>query len=369
MSKIRFAAYLLLSDIEAEKQIYFADIGDAEEIKNIFKNPKKRAGKMYERLFGAFGHPLKKVKKLYIVPDGFLSLIPFASLIMPNGKYMVERFQINRLLTGRDFLDSPPDKAITRLIAMGGIDYGYFESKRATPKIRNVPLNRWAANEFREGVMYLPHSRREADLIAKLYERNRKDGKAFFYTDDQATEHVLATMTEPPEILHLSTHGFYLANPKTVKEGKLMAEEPLLFSGLMLAGANRGLSGFVDKNGDDGLLYSMEILSLNLQGTQLVSLSACDTGKGAVDYSEGVYGLVRAFRTAGARSVLMTLSPVNDESAKDFMVEFYDTWLSSTPPITPGEALHKTRLHFIHHPTRQKYRDPNVWSPYVIVGR
>ena len=369
LTKRRFAAYLLLSDIEAEKQIYFADIGDAEEIKKIFENPKDRAKKMYGRLFGAFGGPLKKVEKLYIAPDGFLSLIPFASLIMPNGKYMVERFQINRLLTGRDLLDSPPEKPDSRLIAMGGIDYGTFESNNPALKTEAARLNRRAANELKEGMAPLPNSWREAYLIRKLYELNRKDGKAFFYTDDQATEHVLATMTEPPEILHLSTHGFYLENPRSATESEWLSEEPLLFSGLALAGANRGLNGKVDKNGDDGMLYSLEALSLNLRGTQLVSLSACDTGKGAVDYSEGVYGLVRAFRTAGARSVLMTLSPVNDESAKDFMVEFYDTWLSSTPPITPGEALHKTRLHFIHHPTRRKYRDPNVWSPYVIVGR
>lgn len=94
----------------------------------------------------------------------------------------------------------------------------------------------------------------------------------------------------------------------------------------------------------------------------------CFFPRGVVDYSEGVYGLVRAFRTAGARSILMTLSPVLDESAKDFMVKFHDTWLSSTPQMTPGEAMRRTRLHFIRHKDI-KYRDPEFWSPYVMVGR
>ncbi len=149
----------------------------------------------------------------------------------------------------------------------------------------------------------------------------------------------------------------------------LAGQEPLLLSGLALAGANRGLQGLVDDKGDDGLLYSLEVLGLNLQGTQLVSLSACDTGKGVIDYSEGVYGLVRAFRIAGAQSVLMTLRPVNDEESKDFMVKFYEIWLSSKDVPEPSEALHRTRLYFINHPEEKRYRDPRVWSPYVMVGR
>ena len=156
------------SDVEAANPGFGAKhIGDAEEIKNnIFNHPKERAETLYGRLFGAFEHPLKKVKKLFVAPDGFLSLIPFASLIMPNGKYMAERFQINRLLTGRDFMGSPPDKPISRLIAMGGIDYGTFESNKPALKTEAARLNRRAAAELKEGMAYLPHSKREADLIA-----------------------------------------------------------------------------------------------------------------------------------------------------------------------------------------------------------
>ena len=96
-------------------------------------------------------------------------------------------------------------------------------------------------------------------------------------------------------------------------------------------------------------------------------MSACDTGKGVIDYSEGVYGLVRAFRTAGARSVLMTLRPVGDHSARDFMEAFYERWLGSQNLIGPAEALHQTRLYFIKHPN-EKYREPEIWSPFVLVG-
>ncbi len=109
-------------------------------------------------------------------------------------------------------------------------------------------------------------------------------------------------------------------------------------------------------------------MGLNLQGTELVSLSACDTGKGVVDYSEGVYGLVRALRIAGAQSVLMTLRPVGDRSSRDFMEKFYETWLGAQDSPAPSEALHRTRLFFINH-EKEEYRDPAVWSSYVMVGR
>ncbi|MCP4154009.1 MAG: CHAT domain-containing protein, partial [bacterium] len=122
-----------------------------------------------------------------------------------------------------------------------------------------------------------------------------------------------------------------------------------------------------EKTGEDGLLYSLEVLGLNLKGTRLVSLSACDTGKGWIDYSEGVYGLVRAFRTAGADAVLMTLSTVGDRSSKEFMVEFYQRWLSSPEGTPPANVFHDTRLFFIEHED-PAFRDPEFWSRYVLVG-
>jgi len=140
---------------------------------------------------------------------------------------------------------------------------------------------------------------------------------------------------------------------------------------LALANANLGLQGITDKQGDDGLLYSLEVTGLNLQGTELVSLSACDTGKGTIDYSEGVYGLVRAFRTAGAQNVLMTLWTVGDESSRAFMESFYENWLGGwkeNENPTPSEALHHTRIEFISH-KNEDYRDPKIWSPYVLVGK
>jgi CHAT domain-containing protein len=243
------------------------------------------------------------------------------------------------------------------LVAMGGVKYG-----NAIPdKSEGFRLNKQITKEI--SLKYLPHSKKEAELITELYKANFKNHTTSLYIGDQAKESVLKSMTKAPRILHLSTHGFYIGDAE--QKEWLINEEPLLFSGIALAGAKNNMP---DDKGEDGWLYSLEVLGLNLQGTELVSLSACNTGRGTTDYSEGVYSLARAFLTAGAKSVLMTLRSVNDDHAKDFMVKFYEIWLPSMANLAPSDALHKTRLAFINH-RNPEYRKPEVWAPYVVTGR
>jgi len=364
-----FAACLLLADIESERQLFFKDLGEITAFFRAYGESEKKRDAVFQFLLGSFEKQIARVKTLYIAPDGFLSLISFAALKLPDGRYLAERQQVGRLQTGRDLLASSSKSSSNLLVAFGGVDYGpsphVQESESqddSTPQTRRLNLR--AAKELQE-IKYLEQSLFEANTVAQIFRDNCKDGIARVYTQQEATEAQLKNMQTAPRILHLSTHGFFLEN----SDLKTWAEEaPLLLSGLALAGANRGLQGMTDKSGDDGLLYSIEALGLNLQGTQLVSLSACDTGKGVQDYSEGVYGLVRALRIAGAQAVLMTLRPVGDRSSRAFMEHFYETWLSAKDNPSPSEALHRTRLYFINH-QNEEYRKPEVWSSYVLVGR
>jgi CHAT domain-containing protein len=168
-------------------------------------------------------------------------------------------------------------------------------------------------------------------------------------------------LKSPPRILHLATHGFYLPN---------RSREPMLLSGIVLAGANREVESAGKDTagkataGNDGLLFALEAEGLNLDGTELVVLSACDTAQGDVDYSEGVFGLARALRTAGARNVLVTLWPLEDGMARDFMVDFYKNWIGQQTYSDPAKALRQTQLDWIKDKDR---RDPRVWAPYVVV--
>ncbi|MGR0480302.1 MAG: tetratricopeptide repeat protein [Candidatus Electronema sp. V4] len=337
--KSHLAALLLLSDPKAKQRFLFRDLGPLAEIE---KHLKKETAEAYKRLLGPFDEQISNLKQLYIAPDGPLSLLSFASLRLPDGRFLVERQQINQLQTGRDLLADNSGVSGKGMVAVGGAKYGSLTADKA------------------EGIPYLPESRKEALNIGEIFTKSTGEKPTVLIGED-ANEHSLKQLSRPPRILHLSTSSFYLAQ----EEQSWLAEEaPLLLSGLALAGANNGLQGKLDQHGDDGLLYSLDVLGLNLHGTELVSLSACETGKGVVDYSEGVYGLVRAFRTAGAKNVLMTLTPVGDASSRKFMETFYDKWLNSEKNISPAEALHQTRLHFIR--DKKPVQD---WAPFVLVGK
>jgi CHAT domain-containing protein len=168
-----------------------------------------------------------------------------------------------------------------------------------------------------------------------------------------------------PEILHLATHGYFLED----KEGQGQpnqrgagyqaagADNPLIRSGLAFAGANER-----NVEIDDGLLTAMEASGLNLWGTKLVVLSACDTGLGEIRNGEGVYGLRRSFVIAGAESLVMSLWPVSDMVTRELMTNYYKNLKGG---MGRGEALRHVKLAMIKRPTR---RHPFYWASFIQSG-
>jgi CHAT domain-containing protein len=319
------------------------------------------AAALYRRLFAPFESTLAAAKTVYLAPDGLLHLIPYSRLKLADGRSLEQRQEVHVLETGRDLLRPDPDKPARGLLALGGIDFGAAATAAETPDSAYVvaagspdlPAAVTRAAASFGGFGPLKASGEEATRLKEWYRRYRKDEPAEAWLGADAGEARLKALTLPPRVLHLATHGFYLPGE---------SPEPMLLSGVALAGANRALAG----EGDDGILFALEAQGLNLDGSELVVLSACDTAKGSLDYSEGVYGLVRALRTAGARNVLVTLWPVNDGEARDFMVAFYRTWLSQAGRSDPGKALRQTRLAYVTN-TNPTLRNPRVWAPYVLV--
>jgi CHAT domain-containing protein len=324
-----------------------------------------------------------------------LDLVAFARLRLPDGRYWVQRQSLRELRTGRDLLAVPPERAGAGMLALGEIDYDHYpttpstaapvkavegpaakdsESTQAEPtgasligseSSPTVAASRQLRDEH-GSFGPLADTGPEARQIGRFYWD--KDGRdaVVLLTGLDANERRLKSMAEPPRALHLATHGFFLAEQSDAPIGGW--QRPMLLSGIALAGANRGLEGEQGADGENGILSALEALDLNLEGTELVTLSACDTGKGAVDRSEGVYGLVRAFRIAGARNVLMTLWPLNDPLARTFMENFYQSWLDPQGHRSPAEALRKTQLDWIGDGDARK-RDPKYWAPFVLVER
>jgi len=159
-----------------------------------------------------------------------------------------------------------------------------------------------------------------------------------------------------PSILHIASHGFFLADeggPGT----PIAAQNPLLRSGLALAGANLPGAGH-----GDGILTALEAAALDLWGTHLVTLSACDTGVGEIRNGEGVYGLRRAFMLAGAETLVMSLWPVTDSVARDTMVAYYARLRSGAGR---GDGLRQAKLSMLKRPAQ---RHPYYWAGFIQSG-
>ncbi len=140
-------------------------------------------------------------------------------------------------------------------------------------------------------------------------------------------------------------------------------ENPLTRSGLAFVNANLGVKGNKQPDGTDGILTALEVLNLNLAGTDLVTLSACDTGKGEVKIGEGVFSLNRAFQEAGAKAVLSTLWTVDDQATGEFMQKFYAQFLEGKPAQV---AIQETQNEFMHD---KDYSNPYYWAGFVMTGK
>jgi CHAT domain-containing protein len=160
-----------------------------------------------------------------------------------------------------------------------------------------------------------------------------------------------------PEILHIASHGFFLEDPARGEAQSAPTGNPLLRSGLVLAGANQTASGSMD-----GILTALEASGLDLWGTKLVTLSACDTGIGEIRNGEGVYGLRRAFLLAGAETVVMNLWPVSDYVARDVMETYY---AGLHVGLGRGEALRNAKLAMMR---RRPRRHPYFWAGVIASG-
>jgi CHAT domain-containing protein len=195
----------------------------------------------------------------------------------------------------------------------------------------------------------------------------KTDWKVEIWTGETALEDRLKEL-KSPRLLHIATHGFFRTEGS--KEGN-----PLLNSGLLLSGANRSLNGEKSDDIDDGILTAYEAMNLNLDNTDLVVLSACETGLGEIKNGEGVYGLQRAFKVAGAQSLIMSLWKVDDDATQELMVSFYKHWIGSaseqpnkggkglTPVLSKRAAFLKAQKEL-----KAKYPNPYYWGAFVMVG-
>jgi CHAT domain-containing protein len=211
----------------------------------------------------------------------------------------------------------------------------------------------------------LPATKVEVEQIAGTFQKN--GWSAQIYTGGVASETNIK-QEESPRVLHVATHGYFFEDiPMDTMNNRFLGmdrtrviQDPMLRSGLLFSGANKTLQGEETK-GENGLLSAAEASLLDLRETELVVLSACETGKGEVKNSEGVYGLRKAFADAGAQNIIMSLWKVDDKVTQEFMTRFYDVWLNEKTTIR--EAFNRTQLEI-----KAKYPKPYYWGAFILVG-
>jgi len=336
---------------------------------------KAKGRQLYQQLFKPLLSAIGDKKKVIICADGALHYLPFGVLVDEQNRYLVESYQFHYVSTGRELLKlkGGPRQAIRDAVIIADPQ---FEMTLAEANTASSAFVSTRSRDWRQmGFSALKYTAPEAVAIEALLKRYKIATK--LYLKDQAKESVLKAV-HSPHVLHLSTHGFFLPAPEptnppraagpesfatTFRQG--LVENPLLRCGLALAGANRAES---IRDGDDGLATALEIAGLDLAETDLVTLSACQTGIGDLKGSEGLYGLHRSFLLAGAKTVLASLWSVPDLETKDLMVEFYRRYLSDEK-MSKSEALRQAQLAVIEQ-LRKRYgaAPPAYWGAFVCIG-
>ena len=380
-------------------EITLADLGDAAEIDSLISLSRKIiynaavevhtvgnviaetrlnevTSQLYNLIFTPLEFSLNDKARIFISPDGQLSLLPFEIFPDGNGKYVIEKYNISYLSSGRDLLKFKKKPEYGNwVLAMAAPDFDLLRAtmtERRDQALRKSEYTAFAYEPSRgaSGCLntrfdLLPYTKKETKSVVKTLKKKAKFDVDAYY-GDKALEEVLKGMTIPPRVLHLSTHG-YFCEDIDLTDNKML-ENPLLRSGLVLAGANRLMDKSEENssNVEDGILTAFEVSGLNLTGTELVTLSACETGVGEVQNGEGVYGLRRAFQQAGARTILMSLWKVPDKGTYDLMDNFYKNWAGGQ---TKQEAFRQSALKVMKD-RRKKHgaAHPYYWGAFVLLG-
>jgi CHAT domain-containing protein/Tfp pilus assembly protein PilF len=383
----RYLAYLLL----AQGQPKWVDLGEAALIdravdawRAALRNPKRGdvrrlARAVDQRVMQPVRSLLDQLpgekRRLLIAPDGSLNLIPFAALVDERDRYLIERYSISYLTSGRDLLrlqTSEPSREAP--LVMANPDFGRFTTIHTRGGVGGSGTRNQAQAQIDPTWFFfqpLPATEDEALAIKALLP------KASVLRQEDATEAALKQV-RGPQILHIATHGFFLNNQGaptadgrgfsgnnplripdlTPNNWPAYLKDPLLRSGLALAGANHGKSG-----DDDGVLTALEAASLDLSGTKLVVLSAGDTGVGEVKNGEGVQGLRRALVLAGSESQVISLWPVSDIATKDLMIPYYKALQEGEGR---SEGLRQVQLRMLRE--REDRRHPFFWAAFIQSG-
>lgn len=380
LNKNLYAALIIRKD---DNKPHFVELFEEAELDRLVNN-NIYSKELYKLIWGPIDRYLSGNNTIYFSPAGKLyniNIEVLPELFGNNDGRNYYRVSSTRLLAQSDN-NSQTTKG--KAIIYGGLNYDatiselIADSKLHTRKEESSYRGNVDNLDLRYGWDYLPETLVEVNAIESTMKKNEIHTQV--YTDTLGTEASFKSLDgQSCKIIHIATHGFYYTEDDSVKMKRAKLdylanqmdsysrsyEEDLSLtrSGLLMAGCNNILRGYKFPNDiDDGILFSKEIAGMNLKNVELTVLSSCDSGLGDVT-GEGVFGLQRAFKKAGAQSILMSLHKVDDEATRILMVEFYNNLMA-------GKSKHqslKDAQHYLRKIENGKYDDPKYWASFIML--
>jgi CHAT domain-containing protein/tetratricopeptide (TPR) repeat protein len=405
--------HYLLVVVDTSGEIFVSDLGRSDQIDSMvtsyrshFKDISARGGtifskdledykristNLYDRIWKPVENKLHGASLVFIAPDGALNLISFAGLSDGSREskgtmnYLIEKYPIQYLSSGRDLLRlKEPAKPGKGLFALGDPDFNAsaltrLSSSSVSAETRGSGTLRETLRSVRPyqerlkttEVMALPGSRQEVERISDAWKKKTKEPCCVFLGIN-ASEENFKKNAPGNRVIHLATHGYYVKSEFQTEHlpersgmmESFTSENPLLLSGLFLAGANLHRETADSLGAEDGILTAEEVTGIDLEGTNWVVLSACESGLGEVKSGEGVYGLRRAFQMAGARTVISALWPVTDKTTVEIMSYLYNFEDENLACAMRNLAIKKlTELRRKNQPDH-----PYLWAGFIALG-
>ena len=320
----------------------------------------------YNRFWKAIASRLQGITKVYLSTDGVYNQVNLYTLQNPiTKKYVLDELEIS-VLPNLSYLlndkNSNPEKSAE---LYGFPDYEYDFSKKVSNINKGESITSSRYGMFK--LVPLPGTKTEVDNIAQFLETT--NWKVNMYQKEQASEEQLKK-TISPKVLHIATHGYFLKDIYDKEDKSFFGFEeykiksnPLLQSGIMLAGASLAAKDTTNSLTQDGIFTAYEASLLNLNNTDLVVLSACETGLGHDINNQGVFGLQRAFYIAGAKNLIMSLWSVDDDATQLLMTAFYREW-----SLNPSKGMISKAFNKAQREVQKKYPQPYYWGAFVLLG-
>ena len=365
---ILYAALVVTKSTQNEPALVILKNGEQLENRlfNYYRNSIKFAldnELSYNNFWSAIAEEMGKVDRVYLSSDGIYNKINIVTLWDPTTrKSVIDELEVRLLSNTRELVtknDNSYSSKVAEVFGFPDFNLGLAAVNTSESSQRTTQYG------FKEGISPLPGTKTEVENISKILSENNWQGNVL--TDKQAIESNLKSIDQP-RVLHIATHGFFMndvtfddrAQSFEVNQNDLNSN-PLLRSGILLTGSAKTIASNQHSFGDDGVVTAYEAMNLNLDNTELVVLSACETGLGEVRNGEGVYGLQRSFIVAGAQNVIMSLWKVDDNTTQQLMSGFYSRWLSGMDKF---QSFYEAQLEI-----KEEHSDPYHWGAFILLGK